>query len=224
MKIRQVLALPLILITTPALAEVGDIHTVKSDSVIVYEAPDEGSTKVDKLTSGAEVMEMDVQGEWYEIYVASTDVGGWLHVSSLALLGGGSPAPATAPEVASAPAVQAKPKPSVAAPASAPSSPKIVMKTQGSKSSGLKEFEKYLLKYNVRTNAIKGYIPFTHAEDLGNGDLNLTVTNQWLDKSKARQKSSLITLYTRWKKANNSPDVRVHAVDASGNQVAQYPK
>jgi len=139
----------------------------------------------------------------------------------LALLGGGTPAPAAAPEVTSAPA--AKDEPKAASPA-APTSAKIIVKSQGNKSSSLKEFEKYLLRYNVRTSTIKGYIPFTHAEDLGNGDLNLTVTNQWLDKSKARQKSSLITLYTRWKKANNSPDVRVHAVDPSGNQVAQYPK
>jgi len=218
-KISPVLALSLILSPIPGLAEVGDIHTVKVDSALVREGPDKASTQIDKLSSGAEIMEMDIQGEWYEIYVASTDVGGWMHVSNIALLGGGTPAPAAAPEVASAPAAKAK-----TASAAAPTSAKIVVKSQGSKSASMKEFEKYLLRYNVRTNTIKGYIPFTNAEDMGNGELNLTVTNQWLDKSKARQKSSLITLHTRWKKANNSSDVRIHAVDPSGNKVAQYPK
>jgi hypothetical protein len=223
-KIRQVLALAVMLGPVSAWAEVGDIHMVKVDSAVVREAPDKAATQVDKLSGGAEVMEMDVQGEWYEVYVASTDVGGWLHVSTLDLLGGGVPTPAPAaeqPAAAPTPAVAKAPTKTASA---APSSPTIRMKTQGTKSSGMKEFEKYLLRYNVRTNTIKGYIPFASAEDMGNGQLNLTVTNQWLEKSKARQKSSLITLFTRWKKANNTNDVQINAVDASGNKVAQYPK
>jgi hypothetical protein len=195
------------------MAEVGDIHSVKVNNAIVREAPDKSAKQVSKLGSGAEIMEMDVQGEWYEVYVASSDLEGWMHVSTLALLGGG------------APVVPAATQTKTAKTASASAAPvKLAVKSSAGKSQGMKEFEKYLLKYNARTNTLKGYIPFSGAEDKGNGELQLTVTNQWLEKSIARQKSSLITLYTRWKKINASGIAKVYAVDPGGNPIISYPK
>ena len=222
MKTRLALAMVLAVVSIPALAEVGDIHTVKVDNAIVRENPDKASTQLDKLSSGAEVMEMDVQGEWYEIYVASTDVGGWMHVSMLELLGSGAPVVEKAPAPA-APVAKAKPvaKP---APSPAPVSTRLSIKSSGKKTPEMKKFEKYLVKYNARTSALKGYIPFTNAQDMGDGKLHVTVTNQWLDKSNARQKSSLITLYTRWKKASKASEPKVIAIDASGNEISQYPQ
>ena len=67
-------------------------------------------------------------------------------------------------------------------------------------------------------------MPFTSAEDAGNGELKLTVTNRWLDNPRARRTTSLITIYSKWKRANNSPNVRVLAVDPSGNPIVNYPR
>ncbi len=215
MRINKVLPLLLLFGSTPAMAEVGDIHTIKVDNAVVREGANKSSPQVEKLGKGAEIMEMDIQGEWYEIYVASSDLSGWMHVSTLALLGqdgGGTAAPATETTT-----TKAAPKKAVA------KAPRLKVKSGGNKSSGMKEFEKYMLKYNARTYVLKGYTPFTNAEQGENGDLVVTVTSTWMEKSKARQKSSLITLYTRWKKASKNSDSKVIAVDTSGNQVLNYP-
>lgn len=190
------------------LAEIGDIHTVRLDGAVVYEQADKSSPLVEKLSTGSEVMEMDVKGEWYEIYVASSDLSGWLHVSTLALLGSGSGG-----SVASA---------AVAAVTSGPAKLKVSASDQ--KTSGMKDFEKYLLKYNARTQALKGYTPFTGAESLEDGVLLVTVSDIWLEKSRARQKSSLITLHIKWKEAVDSGAPKVIAVDSNGNEVANYPQ
>jgi hypothetical protein len=222
-KFRKSLYLFLLITPCIATAEVGDIHTVKVDNAVVRDGPGEDKAQVDKLGSGSEIMEMDVQGEWYEIYVASTDLSGWMHVSSLELLGGGS-ADIVAEEAAAVPASTGAGD-SAPKPAAKPAAPtKLAIKSSGAKSAGMKTFEKYLVKYNARTNVLKGYVPFTGAEDAGDGELHLTVTNNWLEKSKARQKSSLITLYSKWKRANPSlANVKVVALDPSGNEVVQYP-
>lgn len=212
--IKKVLPLALLLTAGNVLAEVGDIHTVKVDNAVVREDANKGSAQVEKLGKGAEIMEMDIKGEWYEIYVASSDLSGWMHVSTLALLGqdsGGSAAPAAA---SSKPAAKKK----------VAKAPKLKIKSGGKKTSGMKEFEKYLLKYNARTYVLKGYTPFTNAQEIDDGNLQVTVTNTWMEKSKARQKSSLITLYTRWKKASKNSDSKIIAVDTSGNEVLNYPK
>lgn len=213
MKFTAVFLPVLIFSAVSALAEVGDIHTVKVNSAIVREAPGKSARQVDKLSAGAEIMEMGIEGKWYEIYVASTDMEGWMHVSTLALLGGGAPA---VPVAKAAPAKAAKtPKPPPT---------KVVFKSSGSKSRAMKDFEKLLLKYNARTSSLKGYVPFSAAVDKGNGELHLTVTDQWLEKSSARQKSSLITMYTRWKSLTDAANPKVYAVDTSGNPIINYPK
>ena len=204
-----------------AIAAVGDIHTVKVDNAIVRDGPGKEANEIEKLNNGNEIMEMDVRGEWYEIYVADTDLSGWMHVSTLQLLGGGDAetvaAEATAKDESKAPA--GKPVPQSSA------STKIAIKSSGPISAGVKDFEKYLLKYNARTNVLKGYVPFSGATDAGNGELQVTVTKNWLEKSKARQKSSLIAIYSQWKRANPaSSTVRIVALDQSGNNVVQYPK
>jgi len=194
------------------LAEVGDTHSVKAETAIVHESADKNSPHVEKLSRFAQVMEMDIQGEWYEVYVASSDLSGWIHSSMLMLLGadtsnGDLAAPVTLSRSSMSPTriVKFKLKDSDKTPA-------------------MKDFEKYLLKYNARTNVLKGYIPFTKAEPLENGNLQLIVTSAWLKKSKARQRSSLITLYTKWKKAVNNTELRVIAVDSLGNEILHYPK
>ena len=184
-----------------AIAAVGDIHTVKVDNAIVRDGPGKEANEIEKLNNGNEIMEMDVRGEWYEIYVADTDLSGWMHVSTLQLLGGGDAetvaaeaAATTAKDEPKAPAGKPVPQPSA--------STKIAIKSSGPMSAGVKDFEKYLLKYNARTNVLKGYVPFSGATDAGNGELQVTVTKNWLEKSKARQKSSLIAIYSQWKRAN----------------------
>ena len=222
-KLRKLLLSFLVFIPGIAIAAVGDIHTVKVDNAIVREGPGKEANQIDKLNNGNEIMEMDVQGEWYEIYVADTDLSGWMHVSTLELLGGGD-AETVAAEAATA--AQDEPKAAAGKPVPQPAaSTKIAIKSSGPLSAGVKEFEKYLLKYNARTNVLKGYVPFSGAADAGNGELQVTVTKNWLEKSKARQKSSLITIYSKWRRANPaSSTVRIVALDQSGNNVVQYPK
>ena len=228
MKIKSSMFFISLLALTPltAIAEVGDIHTVKTDNAIVRDGPGQDSAQVDKLGNGTEIMEMAVQGDWYEIYVADTDLSGWMHVSTLEILGGADAETAIQEAITSPSESSPKPAPAQAAkPVPQPSSAtRISVKSDGKKSGLLKDFEKYLVKYNSRTNVLKGYVPFTGAVDSGSGELQLTVTKNWLEKSKARQKSSLITIYSRWKRANPTiPNVKVTALDQSGNQVVEYP-
>jgi len=218
----QLIALLLILSPITAFAEVGDVHTINVDIAVVYEGPDKSSAEAGKLPKGTEVMEMDTQGEWFEIYDADSDVGGWMPKSNMEILGGGD-----AGSVASEAAAVAEPDKPVASakPVGADTtSAEISLKSSGAKSPGLQKFEQYLQKYNIRTKEVKGYVPFTSAEDAGNGELKLTVTNRWLDNPRARRTTSLITIYSKWKRANNSPNVRVLAVDPSGNPIANYPR
>ena len=224
MKIKPSLFLVFALTPYLAVAEVGDIHTVKSDNAIVRDGPGQDSPQVDKLPTGTEIMEMAVQGEWYEIYVADTDLSGWMHASTLQILGGADAETAIEQAISSPSGEAAKPA-QVAKVAPQPAATtKISVKSSGPKSSGVKEFEKYLAKYNARTNELKGYVPFSGAEDSGNGEVQLTVTKNWLEKSKARQKTSLIRIYSRWKRANPSlSKVKVVALDKSGNLVVEYP-
>ena len=210
MKINQALLIVLLLNSVPAIAEIGDMHTIKVDKAVVREGPKKSSPQIDTLGAGAEIMEMDVQGEWYEIYVASTDVSGWMHVSTMKLLGSDAETPT------SATVAKAKPKKVKVKSASKQSASK--------QSASMKTFQKYLLKYNARTNVLKGYVPFSGAEDVGNGELHLTVTSSWLEKSRARQKSSLITLYTKWKKAGKLTDAKVYAIGPDGDKISNYPK
>jgi len=218
-KIRQIFSLVLILMPIPGLADVGDIHTIKAASAVVRDGPAEDSSKVDSLTKGSEIMEMDIQGEWYEIYVADTDLGGWVHVSDLEILGGGVSS-AVSTEAATATTTDETASTSGAA---QPTTDKIILKSATSISAGVRKFETYLTKYNSRTKKLKGYFPFSGAEDKGNGDLHVTVTNKWLNNAQARQKTSLIRLYSKWKRANKSPDVKIIAVDPSGNEIIHYP-
>jgi hypothetical protein len=218
---RKILSLVIILSPVSAFAEVGDVHTVKVDSGSVYKEPNKDSAAIEQLSKGTEIMEMDTRGDWHEIYVADTDLGGWMQRSDLQILGGGGAqavaAEATVVETTSQPAPAAKPV------GSDPTSAAITLTTSGSKTPELEEFEKYLLKYNSRSLELKGFVPFAGATDAGNGQLTLTVSNKWLDKSKARQKTSLIRIYSRWKRANGSPEVTVQAVDLSGNPIISYP-
>jgi len=207
------------LLPLPVLADVGDIHTIKADSAAVRDGPGDNSPKIDNLPKGSEIMEMDIQGEWYEIYVADTDLGGWVHVSELEILGGG-----VAQEVATQASARIEEAAAATTGAAQPESAQIILKSATSISAGVRKFESYLTKYNTRTKALKGFYPFAAAEDVGNGELQVTVTNKWLEKPRARQKTSLIQLYSKWKRANQSPDVTVYAVDPNGNSFAQYPE
>lgn len=220
MKLNKLLLLLLALSPCITLAETGDIHIVKNNDAVVRDGPGDSAAQVDKLSSGTEIMEMAAQGEWFEIYVADTDLSGWMRKSDLDLRAGGDAATVAseATEV-----TQDTPAPS-ASPAAPAQTAKVVIKTTGEKTEALKEFEKYLVRYNARTNVLKGYTPYLGAEDKGNGELYVTVSNKWLEKSKGRQKSSLITLYSRWKRMNNAAAVRVYAQDQSGNPIIQYPK
>ena len=218
-KIRQIFSLVLVLMPVPALADVGDVHKIKTSSAIVREAPANDSKQTESLPKGSEIMEMDIQGEWYEIYVADTDLGGWVHVSDLEILGGGV---STAVSSEAAVGESAEPT-SYTTGAAQPASGKIILKSATSISAGVRKFETYLTKYNSRTKSLKGFFPFAAAEDTGNGELRVTVTNKWLEKPKARQKTSLIRLYSKWKHANKSPDVTVYAVDPNGNEFTHYP-
>ena len=210
---RLIRFLPFILLSSPVttFAEIGDIHTVKSSSAVVRETPDKKGIKVETISQGSEVMEMDTQGEWMEIYVASTDLSGWMHVSTMKLLGGGAPAPAATP-AAKTKVAKSEPK------------QKKIQISGSSNTPEIKDFKKYLLKYNARTFVLKGYTPFLTAKDSGDGKLVLTVTNAWLNTAKARQKSSLIILNSRWKRTNNFSDTQIIAVDESGNEVTRYPQ
>lgn len=219
MKIRQIFPVALILLPIHGLADVGDIHTVKVDSSVVRDGPANDATQIERFSKGKELMEMDIQGQWYEIYDADTDVGGWVNVSDLEILGGGVSS-AVSSEAATAKVEDTQRSTTGAA---QPDSPQIILKSATSISAGVRKFETYLTKYNTRTSSLKGFIPFSAAEDVGNGDLHVTVTNEWLDKPKARQKTSLIRLYSKWKRANDSPDVKVFAVDPSGNKIINYP-
>jgi hypothetical protein len=194
-------------------AEIGDIHTVKSSSAVVRETPDKKGKKVETISQGSEVMEMDTQGEWMEIYVASTDLSGWMHLSTMQLLGDGTPAPAPA-STPTAKTKEDKPE---------PEQKKIVI-SGSSNTQEIREFKKYLVKYNARTFVLKGYTPFLNATDSGDGKLVLTVTNAWLNTTKARQRSSLIILNSRWKRTNDYSDTQIIALDESGNEVNRYPQ
>ena len=204
-----------------SLAEVGDVHIVKGDNAVVRDGPGDSAAQVDKLASGTEIMEMAVEGEWFEIYVADTDLTGWMKKADLELQAGGDAA-TVASEAASTPAATAETSGPV--PAAPSAAAKITVTSSGEKTAALNEFEKYLVRYNARTNVLKGYIPYLGAEDRGNGELYVTVSNKWLEKSKGRQKSSIITLYTKWKRMNSNSGVRVYAQDQSGNPIVQYPK
>jgi hypothetical protein len=212
---RLIRLLPFILLSSPVttFAEIGDIHTVKASSAVVRETPDKKGKKVEIISQGSEVMEMDTQGEWMEIYVASTDLSGWMHLSTMKLLGGGTPAPAPAAAPAAKTEV-AKPEPQQ----------KNIQISGSSNTIEIKDFKKYLLKYNARTFVLKGYTPFLNAKDSGDGKLLLTVTDAWLNTAKARQKSSLIILNSRWKRANDNSDTQIIAIDESGNEVNRYPQ
>jgi len=209
---RLIRFLPIALLCNPVatLAEIGDIHTVKSSSAVVWETPDNKGKKVETISQGSEVMEMDTQGEWMEIYVASTDLSGWMHLSAMKLLGSG------APESASTPPPETKKA------KAAPEKTKVEISSSNTPES--KNFKKYLVKYNARTFVLKGYTPFLNASDGGDGKLVVTVTNAWLNTPIARQKSSLIILNSRWKKATDSSDTQIIAIDESGNEVNRYPK
>ncbi len=145
-----------------------------------------------------------------EVYVASSDLSGWIHASTLALLGADNGSSATLASAVTTGPAHRKPA-------------KLKVNTSSKKTPGIKDFEKYMLKDNARTSILKGYIPFTKAEPLENSDLQVTVSNMWLEKSKARQKSSLITIHTKWKKAVNNVTPKVIAVDSNGNEVLNYP-
>lgn len=214
------LVLPVAILLSPlnVLAEVGDVHTVKSDSATVYEEPNRGASAIENLPKGTEIMEMDTRGDWHEIYVADTDLGGWMHKNDMQILGGGQAevvaAEAAVVEKTSAPASTAGTDPTSAA---------ITLKTSGAKSDKMEKFEKYLLKYNTGTLELKGYVPFSAASEDGQGKLTLTISNKWLDKPKARQKTSLIRIYSKWKRASGAAESSVEAVDLSGNAIISYP-
>ena len=206
------ISLLLLFLPVTSLAEVGDTHTIKAEVAFVHASADKNSPQVEKLERFAQVMEMDVQGQWYEIYIASSDLSGWMHVSALAIPeadSGTSPAP----EMTLSRSHMA---------------PKRIVKLKikdSEKTSAMKEFEKYLLKYNARTHTLNGYTPFTKVEPLvEDGNLQVTVTEQWLKQSRAKQKSSLITLYAKWKNAINNIDSKVIAVDSIENEVLSYPE
>lgn len=214
------LILPIAILLNPlnALAEVGDVHTVKVDSATVYEEPDRGATAIENLPKGTEIMEMDTRGDWHEIYVADTDLGGWMHRNDMQILGGGQ-----AEVVAAEAAVVEKPSAPARPEGVDPTSAVIALQTSGAKSEKIQKFEKYLLKYNSRTLELKGYVPFSGASDDGQGKLTLTVSNKWLDKPKARQKTSLIRVFSKWKRASGATESTVEAIDRSGNTVISYP-
>jgi len=133
-----------------------------------------------------------------------------MHLSTMKLLGSDAPEAASAPV---AKADEASPKPE-----------KNLQLSGSSSTPEIKDFKKYLLKYNARTFVLKGYTPFLTATDSGEGKLVLTVTNAWLNTTKSRQKSSLIILNSRWKKASDSSDTQIIAIDESGNEVNRYPQ
>ncbi len=205
-------ALVFILLLSPMAvsAEAGDTHTVKADTAILRQAASKNSPQVEKLGRFSQVVEMDIRGEWYEVYVASSDQSGWMHSSTLALPDADNDAD-SAPKMTLSRS-HMRPKRIVA------------LKVKDSeKTPSMKNFEKYLLKYSARTQTLKGYTPFSEAEPLENGNLQVTATSAWLKLSKAMQKSSLIVLHTKWKKAINNSDSEVIVVDVSENRVLNYP-
>lgn len=180
-----------------ALAEVGDIHTVKVNTAAVHAAADAQSPKLREVIKGAEVMEMNVRGEWYEIFVVSSDgAGGWMHASTLALA---AAAPAAKPAAVIPPA------------------------KGGAKTAFIREFEEYLVAYNARNLTLRNYTPFSGAEELTDGHVLVTVTGRWLEESKAKQKSSILALYMYWERLTDNDAARLIAVDSDGNEVYRHP-
>lgn len=204
-------ALPVLLLagTAIVLAEVGDIHTVGTNTAQVRETPDKNGKPVEKLSQGAEVMEMDVKGEWYEIYVASSDLSGWIHVSTLKLLGAGGDSVATDDSTAT--------KPAAAKPA-----PRIKITTVGKSTDAIKAIRKVIIKRNANKVALKGYAPYISAEDIGDGKLQVTVTDSFTKRSKGEMLANLIVIHTSWKKSYDN--AQVIAVDADGNEIYKYPR
>ena len=211
LKTIKALSLSLLLLPMAAPAETGDAHTVKAESAILYESADENSPQVKELGRFAQVVEMDVQGEWYEVYVADADLSGWM-LSSMLMLPDSDDGD-SAPTKMTLSRTQMMPKRIVE-----------IKIADTDKTPSMKEFEKYILKYSARTRVLKGYTPFTKVEPLQNGNLQVTATGAWLDQSKARQKVSLIILHTKWKEAVKNNDAKVVVVDDNENQVLNYPQ
>ena len=188
------------------LAAVGDTHTIKADNTPLHEESFDTSPILEKLKSGEKAMEIEALGEWYEVYIAQSESVGWVHKSNLSLQNDDSQT--------AAPNQTEQPQ------------GKLQFKVQSNKdaSPGLKKINQYLLKYNARTHVLKGYVPFTKAQETQDGNLILTISDDWLQQPISRRRTSLITLYTRWKKIRNQGDTKVIAVDLAGATVLRYPR
>ena len=211
--------LPLLLSFLPAalFAEVGDIHTVKTGAAAIHEAASALSPKLREIRQGAEVMEMSRQGEWYEVFVISSDgAGGWIHRSALALADDAAGHPA-AVDTAPPPAAVQQTSPDVA------QSVAIAKTKAGAKSEPFILFGKHLNEYNTHAYERENYTPFNYAEELENGHLRLLVTHEWLRQSDATRKNSLMAMREFWRQTSGNNNAIIVAVDSDGNMVSFYP-
>ncbi|TNG02123.1 MAG: SH3 domain-containing protein [Gammaproteobacteria bacterium] len=94
--IKRTVSACLLLISSAAIAETGDLLPVIEDGVKVRAKPSDSAKVTGKLGKGAEVMEMAVEGDWYEIYDADNDISGWVNKSVLKVSASAASKPASA--------------------------------------------------------------------------------------------------------------------------------
>ena len=84
------------------------------------------------------------------------------------------------------------------------------------------KFEKFKLAFdelNARIKQQTGIIFFTQADDMGDGIVQVTATDNWLSGPLADRKSNLNTIFQLWDTAEGSGlPIAVYVVDQNGNQ------
>jgi uncharacterized protein YgiM (DUF1202 family) len=97
--IKRTLLTCLLFASSSAIAATGDLLPVIENGVQVRAKPSDSAKVTGKLKKGAEVMEMAVEGDWYEIYDPDNDISGWVTKSVLKISAASASA---APSVSSA--------------------------------------------------------------------------------------------------------------------------
>lgn len=83
-------------------------------------------------------------------------------------------------------------------------------------------YDKFIIVFNKLNERVKkevGYEFFTSAEDLGDGFIQITATDTWLDGSLSDRESNLRTIFQLWDAADESRlPIAVYVIDETGNR------
>lgn len=90
------------------------------------------------------------------------------------------------------------------------------------KTTGNKKFQKFKTDFdelNARINKKMGITFFTKAEELGNGIIQVTATDAWVNTPKPDKANTIRVLFELWDTAEGSGSpIAVYIVDKQGNQ------